>query len=109
MQEITTSTTTIPAAQRLVLDVVDRPGGAGGNDRVGRVDHLAELGWEGQERDEPVPGAFPHGQGGAVLAAQRGVGLLEQGSLGGVGVGRGVDGFEGGGELLAVGVGGIAQ
>ena len=39
-------------------------------DRVRGVDDLAELGWERQERDEPLPGAFPDGQRGLVFAAQ---------------------------------------
>jgi hypothetical protein len=109
VEEITTSTTTIPAAQRPVLDVVDKHRGTGGNDRVGRVDDLPDFRWEGQERGEAFPGPFPHGDRGFVLAAQGAVGELEQGGLGGLDGGGGVDRFQRGGELLAVGVGGVFE
>src|SRR5690606_27977307 len=47
-------------------------------DRIRRVDDAPDLGWEGQKGGEPVPGAFPHGDGGLVLAPEWGVGELEQ-------------------------------
>lgn len=58
MQQITTFTTTVPAARRLMLDVVDTSGGAGGNARAlqqgdpashRRRGHLPEPG-----RDHPA-------------------------------------------------------
>src|SRR6185437_13835365 len=46
-------------------------------DRVGGVDDLADLGWELQERDEPLPRVLPDRDGALVAPADLGVGELQ--------------------------------
>ena len=74
-------------------------------DRVGRVDDLAEFGWEGQKRDEPLPRVLPGRDRGRVAFPEVGLGKSEQLGLCGLDGGDGVDRAQRRGDLLAVGVG----
>src|SRR5262249_2296886 len=74
-------------------------------DSVRGVYDLADGGWEGEERYELLPRIFPGGHAGFVAFAEVGLGELEQGRFGGVGVGGGVERAQRGGGLLAVVVG----
>jgi hypothetical protein len=60
-------------------------------DGVGGVEQPPDRPGEREERDERVPGVFPDPDRLRVLLPPRGAGELEQGQLGGVGVGCGVD------------------
>ena len=61
------------------------------DDFIRRVDDLPELGRERQERDEPVPGAFPDRDRGRVALPEAAVGEVQQGGLGGLHGRGGVD------------------
>jgi hypothetical protein len=78
-------------------------------DRVGGVEQLADRGCEREERDEGVPGVFPDPDRLRVLASPRGVRELQQGELGGVRAGGGVDLAEFPGDLGGVAAGDGAQ
>ena len=73
--------------------------------RVRGVNDLADLGWEGQEGNEPFPGVFPGGDGRGVAAAQFGLGEGQQFAFGGLDGGGGVDRAQRGGDVFAVLVG----
>ena len=79
-------------------------------DGVGGVDDSADLLGEGEERDEPLPGAFPDLEGrGAGLAVGPGSGQLVEHLAGGVGVRGGVDPPQFAGAALAFLPGEVAQ
>ncbi len=70
--------------------------------RVGRVDHPADLRREGEERNHVAPGPAPTGHhGGGLLAPRAGLEGTEF-SLGHFGIGRRVDRTDGRGKRLAV-------
>src|SRR6266540_3218567 len=79
-------------------------------DGVGGVDDAADLLGEGEEGDDPLPGAVPDLQrGGARLAVGPGGGELIEHLAGGVSVGCGVDPAQLAGAALAFSPGEIAQ
>lgn len=71
-------------------------------DGVGRIDHLPHGGWEGQEPNHAVPGIAPCCADRGESLALRAVGKDIEFELGGLGIDGGIDGFDCGGQCLAI-------